>query len=96
MEHYLNVLKCYVRWLNDLTGERLMIGILYKDYSNDFVNYVTDLVKHNVKLSDLRLKQICKKWNIGIIDDDNGGYWVNGEWDNNLQNYINLLISLRK
>lgn len=73
-----------------------MIGILYKDYSNDFVNYVTGLVRHNVKLSDLRLKQVCKKWDIGIIDDGNSGYWINGEWDNNLQNHINLLISLRK
>jgi hypothetical protein len=73
-----------------------MIGILYKDYSNDFVNYVTSLVRHNVKLSDLRLKQVCKKWDIGIRDDGNGGYWVNGEWDSNLQNQINLLISLRK
>lgn len=25
MEHYLNVLKCYVRWLNDLTEERHMM-----------------------------------------------------------------------
>ena len=73
-----------------------MIGILYKDYSDDFVNYVTGLVRHNVKLSDLRLKQVCKKWDIVIRDDGSGGYWVNGEWNNNLQNHINLLLSLRK
>lgn len=42
----------------------MMIGILYKDYSNDFINYVNGLVRHNVKLSDLRLKQVCKKWDI--------------------------------
>jgi hypothetical protein len=72
-----------------------MKGILYKDHSNDFVNYVTGLVRHNVKLSDLRLKQVCEKWEIGIRDDGNGGYWVNGEFDNNLQNYINMLVSLK-
>ena len=73
-----------------------MEGILYKDYSDDFVNYVDGLVSHNVILNDLRLKQICKKWDIGIRDDNNGGYWVNGEWDNNLQNYIHKLFSLKK
>jgi hypothetical protein len=72
-----------------------MKGILYKDHSNDFVNYVTGLVRHNVKLSDLRLKQVFEKWEIGIRDDGNGGYWVNGEFDNNLQNYINMLVSLK-
>jgi len=73
-----------------------MLGILYKDYSDNFVNYVEGLIRHNVILNDLRLKQICKKWDIGISDDNNGGYWINGEWDNNLQNYIIMLVSLKK
>jgi hypothetical protein len=73
-----------------------MVGILYKDYSDNFVNYVDGLIRHNVVLNDLRLKQICKKWNISIYDDNNGGYWINGEWDNNLQNYIIMLVSLKK
>jgi hypothetical protein len=73
-----------------------MVGILYKDHSNNFVNYVDGLVRHNVKLNDLRLKQICKKWDIGIKDDGKGGYWINGEWDSNLQNKIILLVSLKR
>jgi hypothetical protein len=72
-----------------------MVGILYKDYSDNFVNYVDGLIRHNVVLNDLRLKQICKKWDIGICDN-NGGYMINGEWDNNLQNYIIMLVSLKK
>ncbi len=55
-----------------------MVEILYKDYSVNFVNYVDGLIRHNVVLNDLRLKQICKKWDIGISDDDKSGYWING------------------
>jgi hypothetical protein len=73
-----------------------MIGLLYKDYPTEFTDYVDGLIRHNVKLNDLRLKQICKKWDIGIRDDDIGGFWINGEWDTNLQNKINDLLSLRK
>lgn len=72
-----------------------MLGILYKDYPNDFVNYVNNLEKHNVRLTDLRLKQICKKWDIRISNDNNGDYWVNGEWDDHLQDYINKLLLLK-
>jgi hypothetical protein len=69
--------------------------ILYKDYPNEFINYVNGLIKHNVTLTDLRLKQICKKWDIGITNCD-GGYWVNAELDDNLRKHINILIMLIK
>ena len=73
-----------------------MIGKLYKDYQTDFIYYVDWLKNNNIILSDLRLKQICKKWDIIIIDDFNCGYWINAEFDTNLQNKINDLINLKK
>ena len=73
-----------------------MVGILYKDYPNEFIQYVNGLKQHNVELSDMRWNQICNKWQIGIRPDNKGGYWINGEWDEQLHNSINDLNSLRR
>lgn len=72
-------------------------GVLYKEYPNEFIDYVNGLKKHNIELSDLRLKQICKKWDIRIRSDIfNGGYWVNGEFNEKLQKTIIDLVFLKK
>ena len=73
-----------------------MIGKLYQDYPTDFINYVDSLVKKNSKLTDLKLKQICKKWDIEIRNGQNDSYWTSGEWNIILQNKINELVSLKK
>ncbi len=69
---------------------------LYKLYREDFTSYVNGLEIHNVKLNDLRLKQICKKWDINIRDGNNGSYWLDAELDEELSNTINKLLSLKK
>lgn len=76
-------------------------GVLYMEYPNEFMTYVDGLKKHNVKLSDLRLKQICKKWDIkiewvdGFCDNTKSrGYWINGIWDQDLRRSANDLVNL--
>lgn len=72
-----------------------MVGILYKDYPNDFIQYVDGLKRHNVKLSDMRWKQICNKWQIEFSVDNKGGYWINAEWDDKLHKAICDLNTLK-
>src|SRR6266403_2237427 len=48
---------------------------LYKLYREDFTSNVNGLEIHNVKLNDLRLKRICKKWDINIRDGNNVIYY---------------------
>lgn len=70
-----------------------MTSKLYKDHETDFRDYVEGLKQHKVKLSDLRLKQICLKWGIYFSDDLK---FFQAEWDASLQKVLQDLFNLRK
>jgi hypothetical protein len=66
---------------------------LYQEYYPDFKLYVDGLTRHQVKLSDLRLKQICRKWDIGVSDDLQ---WIEGIWNPTISQTVSDLFKLRK
>jgi hypothetical protein len=66
---------------------------LFMQYPTEFTDYVDGLTRHNVKLSDLRLKMICRKWDIQVSDDLQ---WIAGIWDQNLHQKVHDLFKLRK
>lgn len=70
-------------------------GILYKDNSDEFIDFVNNITKERNFLEEFELLKICNEWNIGIrIDYITNIVWLDAERDLILGGCINKLIKL--